>query len=225
MNGVAKRFAMRSSTGKNATLMFHTNSAPELASPMPHRRRDWPRHCHIGAGTVLRVASLASFEELTREAHTCRRRESLPSQYTQPASTRLVHHSHLVDVYRCHDGTATALRFDWDGRPTRLIGPTLRAIRALRHLIVACYSSPPVGVRPWDELTNGTPAANIAYLACVLPRSADSTFYQDANSCRILSSAVGKQSTSLAAPAGRVPKWRKKRPMGQPDWMRFQKPR
>jgi len=101
---------------------------------------DWAHRRHIGAGTVLRVASLASFEELTREFHTCPRRESLPSQYTQPASTRLVHHSHLVDVYRCHDGTATVLRFDWDGRPTVLIRLSVRAIRALRHLFVTCFS-------------------------------------------------------------------------------------
>ena len=160
---------MRFTHRPTATLVLQTDSAAGLASPTAHLRGDWPHRRHIGAGTVLRVASLASFEELTREFHTCPRRESLPSQYTQPASTRLVHHSHLVDVYRCHDGTATALRFDWDGRPTRLIGPTLRAIRALRHLIVACYSSPPVGVRPWDELTNGTPAAKITHLAFSLP--------------------------------------------------------
>ncbi len=35
-------------------------------------------------------------------------------------------------------------------------------------------------VRPWDEFANGTRAATIAYLAFVLHRSTQSTFYQDA---------------------------------------------
>jgi len=43
----------------------------------------------------------------------------------------------------------------------------------------------------------GRQAANIAYLAFVLSRSTQSAFYQDAISCRILSSSVGKQSTPL----------------------------
>jgi hypothetical protein len=37
-NGVAKRFAMRSSTEANSTLMFQTDSAQDLASPMPPLR-------------------------------------------------------------------------------------------------------------------------------------------------------------------------------------------
>jgi hypothetical protein len=180
--GVGKRFAMRSSTGKSATLMVHTNSAPGLASPMPHRRRG------TGLTAATSVPGLC-FEWPPSHLSKSLRWILIPVRVAK-AFRRNIHNQH------------------------QLIGPSLRAIRALRHLIVACYGSPPVGVRPWDEFTNGTPAANIAYLAFVLPRTAYSTFYQDAFSCRILSSAVGKQSKPLAAPAGRVPKKTKKRPMG-----------
>jgi hypothetical protein len=119
----------------------------------------------------------------------------------------------------------TVLRFDWDKCPTVLIGLSVRAVRALHHLFVIGCSSPRMNVRPWDEFTHGTRAANLAYLAFVLPQSTYATFYQDAFSCRARASAVGNQSAPLAAPACRVPKKPKKRPMGQADWMRFQKPR
>jgi hypothetical protein len=56
---------MRFTHRTTATLVLQTDSAPGLASPTAHLRRDWPHRRHIGVGTVLRVAFLASFGALT----------------------------------------------------------------------------------------------------------------------------------------------------------------
>ncbi len=63
-NGVARRFAMHFTHRTTATLALQTDSAPGLASPTAHLSGDWPHRRHIGAGTVLRVAFLASFGAL-----------------------------------------------------------------------------------------------------------------------------------------------------------------
>ena len=168
------------------------DSAPGLAAPPPHLFRTPFRHAYAGL-------------------RTCRRHESLPSQYALPALTRLVrrsHHRRFISLPSLHRHRRPMLGRASDGTD-----------RALRHLVATCYSSPTMWVRPWVEFTNGTRAANLAYLAFVLPRSMYSPFYQDAVSCRVRPSAVGNQSTPLAAPAGCVMKKPKKRPKGQPDWM------
>jgi hypothetical protein len=54
------RFTLRATT----TRVLQTDSAPGLTSPTEHLRGDW-RCGHIAAGTVLRVAFLASFGALT----------------------------------------------------------------------------------------------------------------------------------------------------------------
>ena len=55
------------------------------------------------------------------------------------------------------------------GVPTVLIELPFKCSEC--SIVVACYNSPPMCVRPWDDLTNGTPAANIAPLAFSLPHS------------------------------------------------------
>ncbi len=137
------------------------------------QRRDSPNRRHVCAGTGRRVASLASFGALTlcwRFVPDHVTKSFRHNMHNQRRRVRSIIHT-VVVVYRCHDGTATVLRFDWDGRPTVLIRLSVRAVRALRHLVVTCCSSPRLNVRPWDEYTNGTQAANIAYRAFVLPQS------------------------------------------------------
>ena len=174
MVSIAKRFA----TGKKG-LHVSDGLCAGLASPMAHLRRDWPRKCHICAGGVaappphLRRDCASSglprnFRRASAGLCTCPRHESLPSQYEPPAPTRLVHHT-VADLHRCHDCTATVLRFDWDGRPTILIGLSLRASRAQYRLVVALL-----------QFATGHQRRNIANLAFLLPRSTYSTFYQDA---------------------------------------------
>ena len=158
---------------KNSTLMFHTDSAPGLALHMPHRRRGLgspPPYLHrdcasSGLPRILRRLLVSWSFVPVRGARAFRR--NIQNQHRRVWSIVPT----VDDVYRCHDGTANVLRFDCDGRPKKPLGLSARAIRALRYLVVACYSSPPMGARPWDELTNGTPAANIAYVAFVNPRS------------------------------------------------------
>jgi hypothetical protein len=163
------------------TRLADRTSARRLAAPPPHRCRD----CASSglARLVRRAYTVVSYLFASRKPSavifTTRIDASGPS-FT-PSSTYIA--------------AITVLRCDWDGRPTVLIGLSVRAVRALRHRVVACCSSPRM---------NGTRAANLAYLAFVLPQSTYATFfYQDAMSCRVRASAVGNQATPL---------------VGKPDW-------
>ena len=145
-------------------------------------RRDSPRRRNIGAGTGRTAATSVPglcFEWPSSHLSARLHCSFVPVRVTQAVRSnihnperrvRSIGHT-VVDVYRCHHGTATVLRYDWDGRPTVLIRLYLRAVRALRQLVVTCCSSPRMNVWAWDEFTTGTPAANNAYLAFDLPRS------------------------------------------------------
>jgi hypothetical protein len=182
-------------------LLAPNNRDPRIADGLygGTRRRDSPRRRHIGAATGRTAAT--SVPGLCFEWP--------PSHLSAIRVTRALRSNiHNKDASSTYIAAITVLRCDWDERPTVLIGLSVRAVRALRHLFVTFCSSPRMNVRPWDEFTNGTRAANLAYvyLAFDLPRSTYPAFYQDAMSCRVRASAVGKQSAPLAAPAGKVPK-------------------
>jgi hypothetical protein len=92
-------------------------SAKRLATtPLPHLQG--PQRCHTCIGSVLRVAFLASVGALAfrvsfEPAHVtqvCRR-----SMVNQRRRVWSIIHT-VVDFYRCHDGTATVLQFDWAGQ-------------------------------------------------------------------------------------------------------------
>ena len=120
------RFTHRTTT----TPVLQTDSAAGLASRTEHRRGHWPHRRHIGAGTVLRVAFLASFGALTfrvsfapvyvtlifRRNMNDQRRRVWPIIHT------------VADIYRCHDGTSTVLQLDGDRCPTVLLGLSSQAI-------------------------------------------------------------------------------------------------
>jgi hypothetical protein len=118
----------------------------------------------------------------------------------------------VVDLCRCHDGTATINQFGSDGHPTVRITLSLRAIRMHRprrlHVLQFANGRSAMGrihkrdaSRKHRASLFRSPPFNRLNL---LP-----TFYQDATSCRILSPSVGNQSTALEE---------------ADKWMRFQKP-
>ena len=147
MNGIAKRFA----TGNKVACFSQTDSAPDG----PHQwhtcagtglanatfaLEEWPHRRYICAGTVLRVAFLASFGALPLDCVPVHVTRAFRRNMNQRRRGWFVIPS--PTLHRCHDCTATVLRFDWDRRPTILIGLSLRASRAQYRLVVACYNSP-----------------------------------------------------------------------------------
>jgi hypothetical protein len=83
----------------------------------------------------------------------------------------------VADLGRCHDGTATVIQFDSDGRPTVRIALSLRAIRMHRprrlHVLQFAIVRSALG-----RIHKRDASANTAHLSFDLPRSTDSTFYQ-----------------------------------------------
>jgi hypothetical protein len=108
--------AMRSSTEKNEPL---ADSAPGLAAPPPHLFRTPFRHAYAGL-------------------RTCRRHESLPSQYAQPALTRLVRRSHHRRLMLAYVAAITApppssrLGRASDGTD-RAVPPSGPSAKSIRH--------------------------------------------------------------------------------------------
>ena len=112
---------MRSSTGKNATLLFHTNSAPGLAPPMPHRRRGLgsplPHRCrdcassglprifrrayagvsYLSASRKPSVAIYTTSIDASGPSFTPRRRISLPRRHRHRPPIRLERASYETD--------------------------------------------------------------------------------------------------------------------------------
>ena len=117
MVSIAKRFA----TGKKRPHVSDGLCAG-LASPMAHLRRDWPRKCHTCTGRLPLRCSFAPVHVTNAF------RRNMNKQRRRVWS---ILHT-VVDLCRCHDGTATVLQFDSDGRPTVRIALSLRAIRMHR---------------------------------------------------------------------------------------------
>ena len=194
--------------------------------------RDWPRQCHIGAGTGrtastsapgrcfewhlaarlrTRVPYLSMARKLSVAINTTGTDASGPS-FT-PTST------YIAAITAPPPPAMSTLT----GVPTVLIELPFKCSEC--SIVVACYNSPPMCVRPWDDLTNGTPAANTLRILLSVSPIQHLSLLPRPDSCRVISSAVGKQSTLRRQPTRpRIPKKPKKRSMGQPDWMRFEKP-
>ena len=99
-------------------------------------RRDWPHRCHTCTDRNAATSAPGLCFEwpcLPRIFRPLTFRERFVPVHVTHAFRRNINNQHafwsvvqtVVDLYRCHDGTATVLRFDWDGRPTILIGPSL----------------------------------------------------------------------------------------------------
>jgi hypothetical protein len=214
---IAKRFA----TGKKGC-MFQTDSAPDG----PHQwhtcagiglanatfaLEEWPHRRYICAGTVLRVAFLASFGALPLDCvtvHVTRAfRRNINQRrrgwFTIPSPTYI---AAMTAPPPFSDSTGTGVRRYLSGCPCE---------RAERGIVLSSHVT----------IRHGTPAAKHHESCFPSPQLNILNVLPGRNSCRILSSAVGEQSTPLATPAEPVPIQPKKSPMGQPDgWMRFQKP-
>ena len=78
--------------------------------------------------------------------------------------------------------------------------PSKRSECSIVVIVVACDNSPPMCVRPTDELKNGTPAANTLRILLSVPPIQHLSLLPRLDGCRVISSAVGKQSTPRAAP-------------------------
>jgi hypothetical protein len=78
--------------------------------------------------------------------------------------------------------------------------PSKRSECSIVVIVVACYNSPPMCVRPTDELTNGTPASNTLRILLSATPIQHLSLLPRLDSCRVISSAVRKQSTPRAAP-------------------------
>ena len=165
MRGVAKRFATRSSTEANATLMFQTDSAQDLASPMPPLRR--------GTG---RTASTSAPGRRFERHLSARARNGIPYLSTARKSSVATDTTGTDASGPSFTTTSTYIAATTAPPPSSmstLTGvrrysskcPSKRSECSIVVIVVACYNSPPMCVRPTDELTNGTPAANIAHLA------------------------------------------------------------
>ena len=182
--------------------------APGLAAPTPHLFRTPFRHAYAGL-------------------RTCRRHESLPSQYALPALTRLVrrsHHRRFISLpgRHCHH---PPIRLGWasDGAYRAVHPSDPSASSSCRRMLKFAANKRSAGTNSQTGRQRRT--SRILLSTSLIQRTQLSTkTNQNAMSCRILLSAAGKQSTPLAPPAGRVPKKPKKRPMGQPHWMWFQTP-
>ncbi len=132
--------------------------APGLAAPPPHRCRDCassglPR---IFRRTDTVVSCL--FASRKPSAVLVTARIDAPGPSFTPSST--------------YTAAITVLRYDWDGRPTVLIGLSVRAVRALRHLVVTCCLFAANERSALGRIHKRTRAANLAYvyLAFVLRR-------------------------------------------------------
>jgi hypothetical protein len=185
-------------------------SRTELPRPSRTLRQDWPRQCHICAGTGRANATSAPglASPVPRQCHVCvgtRRTAATdvqglgvewPSSHLSArlpyAGASYLTTSRNPSVTICttsadasgpsftpsttyiaartapppsSDSTVTGVRRYLSGCPAK------RSECSSVFIDVNCYSSPPICGRLWDEFTHRTPAANIAYLALVLPCS------------------------------------------------------
>ena len=190
---------MRSSAKANATPMFQTDSAQDLASPMPPLRRGTgrtastsaPGRCferHLSARARTGVPYLSTARRSSVVADTTGTDASGPSFTTTStyiAATTAPPPSSM--------STLTGVRRYSSKCPSK------RSECSIVVIVVACDNSPPMCVRPTDELKNGTPAANTLRILLSASPIQHLSLLPRLDSCRVISSAVRKQSTPRAA--------------------------
>ncbi len=161
---------------------------------------DWPHRCHVCTGTVLRAASFGARTD----------RDSVPVHGTK-VFRRNRHNRHRrvgsivpndVDLHRCHYGTASVFHVDVDGRPTVLIelplppsDPNAQSSSSSSHVIIRRRCA----FGPRTNSQTGRLRRTLRILLSVPPIQPLSLLPR-LDSCRVISSAVGKQSTPRAAP-------------------------
>jgi len=229
------------STGnKHDPHVFHTNSAAGLASQIAHRCRDWPsaQMPRRRRGTGLTAATsmpglcfewpsshISARLAFTGVSHlSTSRYPSVAIIKTSTEKSGPVVHT-VVDEYRCHYRPPCRPRRASDGtyRAVRPSGPS--ASSSCRRMLKFAANERSALGRIHKKTGRQRRTSRILLSTSLVQRTQLSTkTNKDAMSCRVRPSAVGNQSTPLAAPAGCVMKKPKKRPMGQPHWMWFQTP-
>ena len=172
--------------------------------------RDWPRQCHIGAGTGRPAATAAPgrcFEwpssHLSARLRTrvpylstsCKPSVAINTTGTDASRPSFTPTSAYIAAITAPPPSSMSTL---TGVPTVLIELPSKCSEC--SIVVACYNSPPMCVRPWDDLTNGTPAANTLRILLSVSPIQHLSLLPRPDSCRVISSAVGKQSTPRAAP-------------------------